>query len=144
MLPEEQQRATKNKNNPINRLNDDKNPRKGPRLSIYWIYAIIAAILIGTQLFNTKKDAREIDEKTFKEEMYKTGDVDRTEEVVNKRLVRVFIKQESLNKPYYQSKLKNNGANGTAIAGPQFQFRVTDWQDYKTGLREFAKANNLT
>ena len=145
MLPEEQQRATKNKNNPVNRLNDDKNnPRKGPRLSIYWIYAIIAAVLIGTQLFNTKKDAREIDEKTFKEEMYKTGDVDRTEEVVNKRLVRVFIKQESLNKPYYQSKLKSNGANGTAINGPQFQFRVTDWQDYKTGLREFAKANNLT
>lgn len=143
MLPEEQQRATKNKNNLPNRLNDDKNPRKGPRLSIYWIYGIIAAVLIGTQLFNTKRDTREIDEKTFKEEMYKTGDVDRTEEVVNKHLVKVFIKQESLTKPYYQSKLKANGANGTSVNGPQFQFRVTDWQDYKTGLREFAKVNNL-
>jgi cell division protease FtsH len=35
------------------RLPDDPNqaPKKGPRFSIYWIYAIIFAVLIGFQLF---------------------------------------------------------------------------------------------
>ena len=33
---------------------DDPNqPKKGPRFSIYWIYAIIFAILIGFQLFGS-------------------------------------------------------------------------------------------
>ena len=104
MLPEEQQRINK-KPNQINRLNDEK-PRKGPKLSIYWIYAIIAAILIGTQLFNTKSDITKIDEKTFKEEMYLKGDVDKVDEIANKRQVRVYIKPASLSKPYYQAKLK--------------------------------------
>ena len=31
---------------------DDNTPRKGPRFSIYWIYAIIFAVLIGFQLYN--------------------------------------------------------------------------------------------
>ncbi|HWJ27936.1 MAG TPA: hypothetical protein VNS32_15430, partial [Flavisolibacter sp.] len=36
-----------------NRPNDGENggPRKGPRFSIYWVYAIIFAVLIGFQLF---------------------------------------------------------------------------------------------
>ncbi len=143
MLPEEQQRINKKPNPPVNRLNDEK-PRKGPKLSIYWIYAIIAAILIGTQLFNTKSDVLKINERTFKEEMYLKGDVDKVEEIANKRLVRVYIKQESLAKPYYQTKLK--GSNGGILSnskGPQFQFSVTAWTDYKTGIREFAVQNKL-
>ena len=31
---------------------DDNTPRKGPRFSIYWVYAIIFAVLIGFQLFS--------------------------------------------------------------------------------------------
>ena len=37
-----------------NRPNGDDNnstPKKGPRFSIYWIYAIIFAVLIGVQLY---------------------------------------------------------------------------------------------
>ena len=30
---------------------DDNSPKKGPRFSFYWVYAIIFAILIGFQLF---------------------------------------------------------------------------------------------
>ena len=43
--------------NKIPRMNrqpgEDPNqpPRKGPRFSIYWVYAIIFAVLIGFQLF---------------------------------------------------------------------------------------------
>jgi cell division protease FtsH len=36
---------------------DDKNGRKGPKFSIYWIYAIIAVVLIGANLFNMNADA---------------------------------------------------------------------------------------
>lgn len=145
MLPEEQQRINKKPNPPVNRLNDEK-PRKGPRLSIYWIYAIIAAILIGTQLFNTKSDVVKINELVFKEEMYLKGDVDKVEEIANKRMVRVYIKPASLPKPYYQAKLKDakGGLLGSGNSkGPQFYFYVTAWTDYKTGIRQFAEQNKL-
>ena len=34
-----------------NRPGDGDNPRKGPKFSIYWVYAIIFAVLIGFQFF---------------------------------------------------------------------------------------------
>ena len=59
MLPEEeQQRDDKNKRNPLK----DKNPRKGgSKFSIYWVYAIIAAVLIGMQFFKSDNDIKSID-----------------------------------------------------------------------------------
>ena len=39
-------------NRPNNNNNSDgEPPRKGPRFSIYWVYAIIFAVLIGFQVF---------------------------------------------------------------------------------------------
>ena len=68
--------------NKIPRMNrpptDDPNqpPRKGPRFSIYWVYAIIFAVLIGFQLFPgaLSPNMKEIDTDTFTS-ILKAGDV---------------------------------------------------------------------
>src|ERR1044071_9021664 len=74
---------------------DDKSPRKGPRFSIYWIYAIIAAVLIGSQFFNFTPDALPTTELDFRQKMLAQGDVDKLDYVQNKDLVRVYIKKDS-------------------------------------------------
>src|SRR5215831_7823594 len=86
---------------------NNNNPRKGPRFSIYWIWGIIAAILLGFQFFGFTPDAHHLDsELEFRENMLEKGDVAKLVLVTNKNIVRVYIKKDSLEKPYYKEKLK--------------------------------------
>src|SRR5688572_2581281 len=80
---------------------DDKSPRKGPRFSIYWIYAIIAVVLIGAQFFTFTPDANQTTELEFRQKMLALGDVEKLDYVQNKDLVRVYIKKDSLLKSFY-------------------------------------------
>ena len=76
----------------------DNTPRKGPRFSIYWIYAIIFAILIGFQLFGPLySSSTQINQGQF-EDMLKNGDIDKYTVVSNRNLVRLKVKPESLPK----------------------------------------------
>jgi AFG3 family protein len=144
MLPEEKEQQDK-KNSGINpfQRGDDKQPKGGrPRFSIYWIYAIIAAVLLGAQYFSTGTDALPIDKKAFLQQMYAQGDVDKIQEVRNKLLVRVFIKPDSLQKDLYKSKFKN-ATSAKANKGPHFEFKVTDWESWNNDLKQFQEKNNL-
>jgi len=144
MLPEEQQREDRNKRNLLNRGSDDKSSRKGPKFSIYWVYAIIAAVLIGMQFFGRDADVFQTDEKTFKEEMYAKGDVEKIETIRNKLLVRVYIKTDSLKKGFYQAKLKNNKQlTAASNKAPQFEFTVTAWDGFDKRLTDFQETQKL-
>jgi AFG3 family protein len=119
---------------------DDKG-KKTPRFSIYWIYAMIAVVLIGYNFFSTGTEPVNTDEKTFKERMLLPGDVERLSYVTNKEVVRIFIKKDSLNKPQYQQsaqRLKKDFA-----VGPQYQFTVTNWESFESRMEEFYKTHNL-
>src|ERR1700733_12441570 len=81
--------------------------RKGPKFSIYWIWGIIAAVLIGFNLFGTfTPDAKPVDELDFRKTMLASGDVEKIDIISNKNLVRVYIKKDSLTKQFY-SKYNN-------------------------------------
>lgn len=144
MLPEEKQQQDNqnNKNNPFQRpVGGDGKPR-APKFSIYWIYAVIAIILIGTQYMRPGSDAIKTNKKDFLEEMYAKADVSKIAEVRNKMLVRVYIKTESLKKPYYTEKFKA-AATKQNEAGPHFEFKITDWNSWNTELQQFQVTNNL-
>ena len=58
-------------------VGDDPNqpPRKGPRFSIYWIYAIIIAVLIGFHIFGSfNANMKQIDQDRFTE-MLRQGEI---------------------------------------------------------------------
>ena len=117
--------------------------RKGPRFSIYWIYAIVAIFLIGYQVLKgVTPDARDITELTFRQEMLANNDVEKVEPVMNKNIVRVFIKKESLNKPYYKDLL---GDKWTYVynskEAPHFQFTYSKVEDYQEKLDEYFKTH---
>jgi AFG3 family protein len=49
---------------------EDKPGRKGPKFSIYWIYAIIAVVLIGANFYNMSPDAVQTNERDFRTECW--------------------------------------------------------------------------
>src|SRR6185312_12720358 len=120
----------------------NNNQRKGPKFSIYWIWGIIAAVLIGFNLFGSfSPDAHQINELDFRKDMLTNGDVDKIDLISNKNLVRVYIKQDSLNKRYYDKfKKSSSWPGGFSKEGPQFEFRVTDVKDYEKMLRDYFAA----
>jgi AFG3 family protein len=131
------------RNFPRLRPKDDGNsPRKGPKFNIYWIWAIIFAVLVGFQFFGSfTPDAKPLDsEQEFRTKMLETGDVAKLVIVTNKNLVRVYIKKESLNKPYFREKLAKGWPN-VKPEGPHFEFRVTKADEFEKRLVQFFEKN---
>jgi AFG3 family protein len=125
------------------RPKDDGNaPRKGPKFNIYWIWAIIFAVLVGFQFFGSfTPDAKPLEsEQEFRTKMLETGDVAKLVIVTNKNLVRVYIKKESLNKPYFREKLAKGWPN-VKPEGPHFEFRVTKADEFEKRLVQFFEKN---
>ena len=124
---------------------DGNAPKKGPKFSIYWVWAIIFAVLVGFQFFGSfSPEAKPIEsEQEFRTHMLETGDVSKLVIVTNKNLVRVYIKSDSLKKPYYQEKLSKGWPN-IKPEGPHFEFNVTKADEFEKRLNDwFSKNPNL-
>ncbi len=126
-------------------IGDDRNggSRKGPRFNIYWIYAIVAIALLGYNFMQgVKPDASDITELKFRQEMLDKNDVEKIEPVLNKGIVRVYIKKDSLNKPFYKQLL---GDKWTYVAKskdvPHFQFTYSKIEDYQKDVSAYMLAN---
>jgi len=121
----------------------DKSSRRGPRFSIYWIYALVAIILIAYNVFNINKpDVQTTTEQEFKEQMLKAGDVEKIDVVRNKDLVRVYIKKDALNKEFYRDKFKQPITKDPSTT-PLFEFSVSDWDSFNRRLEQYYKDNNI-
>jgi AFG3 family protein len=113
---------------------DGEPPRKGPRFSIYWVYAIIFAVLIGFQVFSPfSPSTTQVDQDEF-EQMLRQGDVEQYVIVSNRNIVRVTLNKEAI--PKYRDKVKN--ANE---AGPHLFFRIVSGDSFKDDMRQFYNAN---
>ncbi|QEC45899.1 ATP-dependent zinc metalloprotease FtsH [Pseudobacter ginsenosidimutans] len=121
------------------RPRDDGNgQRKGPRFNIYWVWAIIFAVLVGFQLFGSlTPDTKGINDLEFYA-MLKKGDVDKITTVTNKNLIRVYLKKESVEK--YKSQLSKN-SQASVEKGPQFEFKVVDAKEFDKKLSDWYDKN---
>ncbi|HSU28332.1 MAG TPA: ATP-dependent zinc metalloprotease FtsH [Chitinophagaceae bacterium] len=119
---------------------DDPNqpPRKGPRFSIYWIYAIIFAVLIGFQIFGpfspNMVKIKSIDFRT----MVKNGDIEKYTIVDNRKTVKVYLKKDSIKK--YESKLKKKMGK-ISDDGPHMYFKVTSGDAFMKEMTEYYKSS---
>ncbi len=125
-----------------NGTGDDRNNlKKGPKLSIYWIYAIIAAIILGYGwLKQNTPDLAPTTIQEFQQNMLAQGDVQQIGLITNKRIVRVFIKSSSVSKPFYSDKFKH-ALDPSKVSGPLFEFQVTDWESFHNSMNEFYQAH---
>ena len=113
----------------------NQEPRKGPRFSIYWIYAIIFAVLIGFQIFSTLSgNMAKITEEDFKT-MIAQGDVEKYTIVDNRKLVRVYLTEQGRKRN--EPKLKDAGR--IRKDGPHMSFKITSGDTFKKGMDDFYK-----
>jgi cell division protease FtsH len=73
---------------------DDNSQRRGPKFSIYWVYAIIFAIIIGFQFFGPFSAPAPKTTPLQFQEMVKAGYVDKYVIITNRNMVRVHLKKE--------------------------------------------------
>ncbi|MES2881927.1 MAG: ATP-dependent metallopeptidase FtsH/Yme1/Tma family protein [Bacteroidota bacterium] len=115
---------------------DGEPPRKGPRFSIYWVYAIIFAVLIGAQFFNSfSSSTAEVNPNQFKQ-MLVAGDVQKYTIISNRNLVRVKLTEASLSK--YEGKI---GKNLKASDEYHARFTIASVESFKDDMREFYNSN---
>jgi cell division protease FtsH len=122
---------------------DDPNqpPKKGPRFSIYWIYAIIFAVLIGFQLYNPfSPNTAQIDQDLFQQAL-KSGDVDKYIVVTNRSIVKVYLKPEALKSSKYTELLKKNINGKVSDEGPHMSFEIVSGDSFKDDMRKFYADN---
>ncbi len=119
---------------------DGETPRRGPKFNIYWVWGIIAAILVSINFFSPfSADAKKISLNDYKEMLLKE-DVDKIIVITNKNLVRVYLKPGAVNKPEYRDKLAKGWPNATD-KGPHFQFAVEKPEVFSSEIQKFYEKN---
>jgi AFG3 family protein len=119
---------------------DDSNPRRGPKFNIYWVWGIVAAILLSFQLWGSFTPAPKPGSLRDLKEMLIKGDVEKVVVVNNKNFVRVYLKPESINKPEYKDKLLKNWGNVNP-KGPHMQFEIEKGETFAKELQTFYEKN---
>ena len=137
------------------KFNPDNIPPKGDdplkkknRFNIYWVYGVFLVALVGWNLFRGVSSAGvETDQQKFYE-MVKQGDVEKIKTIRNKKIVRIFLSKDSLEKkaPLYRSWLfdkQEDKKYETAVksAKPQLFFSIIDDKTFATQMGELYKKN---
>jgi cell division protease FtsH len=120
---------------------DDPNqpPKKGPRFSIYWIYAIIFAVLIGFQFFGPfSPNMAKSNEPDFKS-MVKTGDVAKYVIIDNRKTIKIYLTKAGRDR--HADKLQKGISGKVSEDGPHMYFKVTTGDTFKKEMDGFYKDN---
>jgi len=134
----EDRRPPRYPNKPGGGGEEPQSPKKGPRFSIYWIYAIIFAVLIGFQLFGPfSPNMAKITELDFKK-MLANGEVKSCLIIDNRKTVKVTLTPEGRSK--YAKKLKE-ASGKIREEGPHMSFKITSGDTFKKGMEDFYKQN---
>ena len=116
---------------------DDNAPRKGPRFSIYWVYAIIFAVLIGFQLFSPFSSSTAKTTPNEFKQMILRGDVEKYTVISNRNIVKVYLSPASIDNN--RTRLKT-GLNGKVSPdGPHFYFKYSG--DFEKQMADFYVQN---
>jgi len=114
-------------------------PRKAPQFNIYWLYAIILALLIGSSLLGPlSPNMAKINELEFKN-MITRGEVDRYTIVDNRKLVKVYLTEQGRKA---NEKLIKEASGGTIDEkGPHMAFKITGADVFKKSMDDFYRDN---
>jgi AFG3 family protein len=134
------------KPNPDSTPPEDNQPKNiRPRFNIYWIYGLVFAAIVGyTWMQNSITiDAGETNQVKFTS-MVKQGDVEKIKTIRNKKIVRVFLNQDSLKRKAatYTALLGKDGyASALKTAEPQLFFSIVDDKTFAEQMIGFYTAN---
>ncbi|MDF2383679.1 ATP-dependent zinc metalloprotease FtsH [Nostoc ellipsosporum NOK] len=130
----------KNDRNGRPRTNEDGSPapKKGPRFSIYWIYIIILAVMLGFQFLDPFKSSNTTVSQERFLEILKAGDIREYTVVSNRNEVRVSLKPSVI--PNYKKEL-GDAITRVSADGPHFSFKIVSGDSFKDDMRKFYADN---
>ncbi|QOR76674.1 MAG: ATP-dependent zinc metalloprotease FtsH [Thermoflavifilum sp.] len=117
-----------------------KNPRRGPKFNFYWIYVLIAVLLLAMNFFDFHAKPQEISFQDFAKNYLADHDVARLD-VINGRQVEVYIKQDRLNQPKFKDVARNN--LGNLNPGPHYVFTIGNIETFNQELAAAEKQYNI-
>jgi cell division protease FtsH len=118
------------------------NPKK-PRFSSWWIYGLIAILLIGFQFFgsgnlsSTKKTTT-----SELQEYLRNGDIEKILIITNTRQAKVFLTDEALQKDVHKD-VKDQPFALSPSASPQYVLDYGDLQNFENEIKDLKTENNL-
>ena len=118
------------------------NPKK-PKFSTWWIYGLVAVLLIGFQFLNSDNLAST--EKTTTSELQeylRNGDIDKIMIVTNTNQAKVFLTDEALAKEVHKN-VTEKPFLPSASQIPQYTLDYGDLQIFQNEITEIKKENNL-
>ncbi len=143
-MAEDKKSGNNRKTNPNNNppSGDDNQSKNKNRFNIYWVYGIVFAAIIGYNLYpGAHNTGVETDQIKFTE-LVKQGDVEKITTIRNKKIVRVFVKKESLEKKqYYRDILGKQYDNAIKMPPPQIFFSIVDDKTFAAQMQDFYKSN---
>lgn len=102
---------------------------KTPKFSIYWLYAVIAVILLGSQFVQLDNNFKETNSIKFFNTYVANGHVERIDIVRNTGEVKVYIYQQYLDQSLYND-LKSNNLFRKENRGPHLKFKLSTMEGF--------------
>ncbi|WP_419212309.1 ATP-dependent zinc metalloprotease FtsH [Maribacter sp. X9] len=116
---------------------------KKPKFSSWWIYGLVAVLLIGFQLFNSD-DLASTKKTTTSElqEYLRNGDVKKILIITNTNQAKVFLTDEAIKKEVHKDVNEKSFLPSTGNV-PQYTLDYGDLQIFQNEITEIKKENNL-
>ncbi|MCB0472872.1 MAG: ATP-dependent zinc metalloprotease FtsH [Flavobacteriaceae bacterium] len=109
------------------------------KFNFYWIYAILFALILGYQFFNTSDfSTSKLSANEFNK-LLETNDVKKIV-IVNGNYAQIFLKEEALKKPEYAEKLKSPFYNKDA---PMYVYNIGDLQNFENTIKDLKSDYHL-
>lgn len=112
-------------------------PIRTQKFNGYWLYILLALIIIGFQFFNMQTEPVRTTWQEIKSKMLEKGDVEEIKVITNKGHAYVYIKPEKIEN---YSQLKSQGFENSS-SGPHFYFNTGPQETFS---KEFAEIQEKT
>lgn len=123
----------KKKKTQHNKPGGNKPPNKS-KFNIYWVYGIVAFILIAVQFINFGESAEKITWHKFENDMLKPRDVDRIV-IVNRNFAEIFIKSDRLANEKYKNIEKTKGL--FAVNEPHYIYTILSLEKFEERIDKY-------
>lgn len=108
---------------------------KTPKFNGYWVYIILAVVIIGFQFINMQSDPVRTTWQEVKTKMLEKGDVDEIKVIKNKGQANVYLKPDKIEN---YSQLKTQGFKNSS-PGPHYYFTTPPVESFSAELAEIQK-----
>ena len=122
---------------------ENNTPQKKPRFSSWWIYGLIAMLLIGYQFFGSGNFATTRKTTTSElQEYLRNGDIEKILIITNTDQAKIFLSEEALLKDVHKDVADKPLFPSTGMV-PQYILDYGDLQIFQNEITEIKKENNL-